>query len=670
MDGHMPEKSFEGQKHGPAQRIWTFIRIMNVRLRFIFLMVLVGLVVGYWENINNYYDRWRRPATAEASVQAAAIEYYCPMHPNVIRDAPGSCPICGMPLSKRAKSDRPPLPEGVLSQVQLTPYKLQMGRISTSPVDYQLLDREIRTVGIVGYDETRRAFIAARIKGRIEKLFVNYVGQHVEKGTPLALMYSPDYLVAQGELLTAMRDAARQKEGTGFDVAAARALVQASRTKLMLWGITTKQIDEIVKRGTAEQRLTLYSPIAGIVTEKNVLEGHYVDEGADLYTIADLSHVWMEVKIFENQIEGVTIGTAVEVRSTASPDEMFAGRITFIAYSVDPETRTISARVEIDNPDVKLKPGMYANAVIRIPVGHIEVLAENAATAPAATAESDEAHADHAATSAPAVSTDALVHAYLTLASSYASDKTDDDAARDLAKQAAGLGSSTTLDRDGPEGIRDRAKTIANAGGLLPGKDLKTQRKMFQAISAGVIELVKAVPPHEHEVNVAHCPMVKADWLQTGKAVRNPYYGSEMLGCGEITGTIRPAGAKSEDKKFATGYYCPITPGRLYEKPEHCPVDKFPMKRVRVEKALAVPTSAVVDTGTRKVVYRESAPGTFDMIEVKVGERAGEYYPVLSGLNDGDRVATAGAFLVDAENRLNPPPSAQFFGATGGPNQK
>lgn len=206
----MRDIPIDSNKQSPGRRIWTFIRILNVRLRFIFLMVLVGLIVGYWENITNYYDRWQRPAVLADTVHSDAIEYYCPMHPHIVRQEPGSCPICGMPLSKREKSDRASLAEGVLAQVQLTPYKLQMGRINTSPVSYQLLEREIRTVGIVDYDETRRAFIASRIKGRIDKLFVNFVGQHVEKGAPLASIYSPDLLVAQEELLSAIRTSDRK----------------------------------------------------------------------------------------------------------------------------------------------------------------------------------------------------------------------------------------------------------------------------------------------------------------------------------------------------------------------------------------------------------------------------------------------------------------------------
>ena len=129
-----------------------------------------------------------------------------------------------------------------------------------------------------------------------------------------------------------------------------------------------------------------------------------------------------------------------------------------------------------------------------------------------------------------------------------------------------------------------------------------------------------------------------------------------------------PAGLPTSDGgRYIYGYYCPIIPDRLFEKPEECPIDKFPFRYVKAERVPAVPESAVIDTGLRQVVYREASAGSFDMVEVKLGPRAGEFYPVLSGLGVGDRVATRGAFAVDAENRLNPAAAAQYFGASGGP---
>ncbi|MBL8880853.1 MAG: efflux RND transporter periplasmic adaptor subunit [Phycisphaerales bacterium] len=639
-------------KPSALRRVWLFIEILNVRLRFIFLMVIVGFVVGYWENITNYYDRWRRPAKAADMVAAQDVEFYCPMHPNIIRSEPGNCPICGMPLAKRAKSGKAELPDGVLARQHLTPQKVQIGRIATSSVEYRLLSREVRTVGIVEYDETRRKFIAARIKGRIDKLFVNYVGQHVEAGDPLVSIYSPELLTAQQELLTA---ATRLNENSGADQFAARtsqSLLEASKQKLLLWGITPEQIETILKRGTTENHLTIVSPITGFVTEKKVLEGHYVDEGGDLYTVADLSNVWMQAKIFEDESGGMHVGTAVEVTSTADPGEVFAGRITFIAYQVDPATRTVSARVEIANPDLKLKPGMYAHATIRVSVGQVTEIKPPSASAPATAESVREAHAE----------TGELIRAYLALSAAYVADKADPTAlaalettANELAKNAHGT-------------MVSQAKAIAEEAAKLKGTDLAAQRGLFKSVNAKVIELLRGQPPASQTLYVVYCPMVEAEWLQDSEDIANPYMGSQMPKCGVLRGTIT-AKAVQENEQYVVGYYCPISPDHLFEKPELCPIDKFPLRFVRAEKMLAVPASAVINTGTRKIVYRESEPGTFDMVEVKLGKRTGEFYPVISGINASDRVATAGAFLVDAENRLNPAASAQFFGASGGPQQ-
>jgi multidrug efflux pump subunit AcrA (membrane-fusion protein) len=624
-------------------RVWAFIRILHVRLRFIFLMVIVGVVSANWENLMNRYDRWRRPAQAADMVSSEAIEYYCPMHPNIIRSEPGNCPICGMPLSKRAKSGHSEMPPDALARIQLSPYKVQMGRIGTAPVEYRLLAREIRTVGIVEYDETRRAFIPARIKGRIDKLSVNFVGQQVEQGAPLASIYSPDLLIAQEELISATQRVRESPSAAPVVRQGAENLLEATKRKLLLWGVTQEQIQAIIERGSAETYLTIYSPIAGIVTEKKVLEGHYVNEGDDLYTIADLRTVWLQAKVFENDLSGVTIGTAVEVTSVAFPDEVFAGRITFIAFTVDPGTRTVSARVEIDNPDLRLKLGMYVRAAVRLPVGRVEYV--DASSQP---------------DSRSVVDTRGFAEAYLKLATAFAADKADDTALGELTSQADGLAKAAETR------LRDTGRELSTALQTLKGKDLKEQRRLFKNVSTLSIALLKDSPPRDLALSTFHCPMAKADWLGVGKEVRNPYYGSEMLECGSVTGKIETSSVH-EAERFATGYFCPVYPDRLFDQPQHCPIDKFPLKRATVEKVLAVPEMAVINTGTRQVVYRETEPGVFDMVEVKLGPRAGEYFPVLSGLTVGDKVAARGAFLVDAENRLNPAASATFFGASGGP---
>jgi membrane fusion protein, copper/silver efflux system len=592
-------------ERAPAGKFWTFLRILNVRLRFIVLMVIVGVVAGKWDDIMNYYDRWRRPAHAAGPSAAKGVEYYCPMHPNIISANPGNCPICGMPLSERAKTAKAPLPAGVLGQVQLTPQKMIMGRIGTSTVEYRRLTRQVRTVGVIEPDQTRQAAIAARVKGRLDTLLVNYTGQKVDKGDPLALIYSPDLLVAQDELLSAVKSLGEQKSPAGMDQGMGRSLVDSVKRKLLLWGLSEQQVEDIVKSGKGQTHVTILSPISGIVMEKKALEGKYVAEGEELYTVADLSTVWAQMKVFEGDIDDIPLGTQVELHSPAYPNETFEGRIAFVAYSLDPSTRTVLARVEIANPELKLRPGMYVNAIISLQVGP---KAELAATRPSASQPASAPAMHH-------VDTEKLAQAYLSLLEGFGQDKPDPAAIAALAGEADALADHL------PQAAALAAKTRE-----LEGKDLDAQRQTLMAVSAMTIQLLRADPPAT-ALWVAHCPMVDADWITADQQVRNPY-SSQMRGCGSITGQI---------------------------------------ERAQGDKVLAVPESAIIDTGTRKVAYREGAPGVFDMVEVRLGPRAGEFYPVLAGLKEGDRVATQGAFLVDAENRLNPAAGVQYLGASGSP---
>ena len=445
------------------RRLLTVFEIINVRLRFIVLMVIVGLIAGKWEDISNHLDRWFRPHHEAATQQAGQeMEYYCPMHPQVVRPAPGNCPICGMALSPRPKQAQQVLPEGVLARVQLTPQKMIMGRIGVSPVEHRLLSREVRAVGFVDYDETRRATISARTAGRIDKLLVNYVGQRVDKGEELALFYSPDLVVAQQELLTAV-NAGKVSSTPGGQI-----LVDAARNKLFQWGLTGKQIDAIIAGGAVQTDLAITSPIVGIVTEKKALEGQYVSAGQELYTVADLGSVWLQAKIFESEVAGIDVGQAVAVETTAYPGETFTGRIAFMSYVVDPQTRTVSARVQIDNPQYKLKPGMYAVANIRLPVGKVEEL-KQAATMP---------------TTHEIAKTEGLIGPYLALAKAYAADKTDESAFTAMMAAAHEFAQ-----------VEPAGQALLAAIHSAMGKDLSAQREAFKAISTEMIHLLQARPP-------------------------------------------------------------------------------------------------------------------------------------------------------------------------------
>lgn len=478
----------EGGLHAPPELTgwrkawWWFdfiILVKLARLRFVGILLVIGVVITQWDTLVAYYDKWTRPTAGEAVV-ASDVEYFCPMHPSVIRDNPrDKCPICFMPLSKRKKGtgEVEALPAGVVNRVQLSPYRVVLAGIQTWPVDYQPLTREITAVGYVEFDERGQRIVSARVAGRIDKLIANETGQMVNAGDELALLYSPELVVTVENLLEAQRSNNRS-------------LLESARTRLERWGIDDPQINEILTAGKANTRLKIRSPISGHVITKYVREGQYVEEGMPLYELADLSTVWIQAQVYEDDLALLPSGSdkdsalpeadGMEVTATTRslPDEEFRGKLAFIYPHADQETRTVTVRFELENPGHKLRPGSTATVTLKA----------------------------------------------------------------------------------NPQNLPALSRLRASGGDR------------------------------------------------------------EVL---------------SEDR------------------------------------ILAVPESSVIDTGSQRIVYRESSPGVYDGVEVHLGPRMSGpgkamFYPVLSGLKQGDHVVASGSFLVDAETRLNPAAGSIYFGGNGG----
>ena len=379
-----PPLNDEGGLHAPPgltgwRKAWwwfDFIFLVKLaRLRFIAILVLIGLVITQWDWLLAKYDKWTRPAAGAADAPVSDIEYFCPMHPTVVRSEPGQkCPICFMPLSKRKKGggQDEPLPAGVVSRVQLSPYRVVLAGVKTWPVDYQPLTKEISAVGYVEFNERGQRTVAARVGGRIDKLVVSETGKMVHVGDELAQIYSPDLVVTVRNLLDAKRSGGAE-------------LLNSARVRLQRWGIDDRQLDEILARGTAETDLKIRSPISGHVITKYVREGQYVEEGMPLYDIADLSTVWIQAQIYEDDLallpvaradaSGSASGAAgdelaekidVTAQTRAFPDEKFHGNLTFIYPHVDQQTRTVAVRFELPNPDHKLRPGSSATVKLAV----------------------------------------------------------------------------------------------------------------------------------------------------------------------------------------------------------------------------------------------------------------------------------------------------------------
>jgi multidrug efflux pump subunit AcrA (membrane-fusion protein) len=446
--------------------LWQVLKTIQARLRFIAILAVVGAAIVYWDTLKAHYEKWTRPLIGEPAAASADTEFWCPMHPTIVRDHPDKCPICGMPLSKRKKGEKTgaeeALPPGVVSRVQLTPYRVAIAGIQTATVNYQPLSKEINTVGFVEFDERKLARISVRITGksRIEKLFVNVTGQSVAKGEPLALLYSPDLVVTVQNLQDARRSGNRELE-------------RMARERLQLWGIEPDQVESVLHKQGGATHFILRSPIHGHVIKKYALEGEYVEEGARLYDVADLSTVWIEAQVYEDDVAFLQPGLLVRATAKSFPNQEFKGQVAFVHPHLDTGTRTLKVRFDMDNVRHELRPGMHAAVTLQVPI-----------------------------TSLP----------------------------------------------------------------LLP-----------------------------------------------------------------------PDAGEEQQHAYEQGL------------------------------VLAVPERAVIDTGSRKIVYREAEPDVYEGVVVELGPRSGDSYPVSKGLKAGDRVATAGSFLIDAETRLTAGAGSTYFGASAGP---
>lgn len=433
-------------------------------------------------------------------------QWTCSMHPQIRQAGPGRCPICGMdliPVERLAREQ---------SQIE------QRAGLETEPVTYRELFKELRTVGKLNYNERQVAYLTARIAGRVDRVFADFTGIQVKKGDHLVDIYSPELFVAQSELIRALEAVAKSSSY-------AEANLEAARTKLRLLGILPEQLQEIEKSQKVATHLTIYAPIGGTVIEKSVRAGQYVKEGDPLYRIADLDPIWLYLDVYESDLTWVRFGQAVDVTVEAYPGEMFRGTVTFIDPFLDDKTRTVKVRVNLKNPDRRLKPAMYASASIQV--------------------------------------------------------------------------------------------------------------------------------------------RLRSD------------------------GTPEPTGLEGK-------YVCPMHPEIVQDKPGRCSICEMPLERVpeawrpaKVEAreghshdyplragqpaergwVLAIRLSAVLDTGRRRVAYRQRPDGAFELVELKVGPRAEgkdetgkvtSYYPVLEGLQAGDRVVVRGGFLLDSQRQIEGMPSLLY----------
>jgi|SRR5690606_22978686 len=251
---------------------------------------------------------------------------------------------------------------------QLTAEQIRQFGVTFATVEERTLSGEVRTVGIVNFDETRVAIVAPKFSGYVERLHVDFTGQPVRQGQALLEIYSPELVAAQQELLLARR--LQQELGTSSAPgvpAGATDLLGAARRRLRLWDISEAQIDQILRSGQPQRTLTLYAPVSGIVIDKNVLAGQAVQAGQPLYTIADLTEVWVEAELRQADAGLVQEGAPATVDFAALPGRSLSGRVEYVYPTLQEQARTLKARIAVPNPEGRLKPGMYATVRLGTP---------------------------------------------------------------------------------------------------------------------------------------------------------------------------------------------------------------------------------------------------------------------------------------------------------------
>lgn len=324
------------------------------------LFIFIGLAAGVL--IKGHFSPSPPNAPLSPSEKAAPEVWTCSMHPQFQLPKFGKCPICFMDLIELEAGHE----GGGEREISVSAYAAKRMELETTPVVRQFGEAEVRMSGKVDFDETRLSTISSWVAGRIERLFVDYTGIPVQKGDHLAEIYSPEVRTAQEELLQALRTLENLKESQSKTlIHTAKQTIDAVQEKLRLWGFSTEQIAQIKQRGTPSDRITIYSPAAGIVIHKDAKEGLYVKTGTRIYTIANLSTVWVQLDAYESDLNRIKYGGTIEFTTEAYPGETFEGTISFIDPIITVSTRTAKVRVIVDNQNGRLKPGMFVRAVAR-----------------------------------------------------------------------------------------------------------------------------------------------------------------------------------------------------------------------------------------------------------------------------------------------------------------
>src|SRR5258708_6060726 len=333
--------------------------LTDIRYRPAFLVMLfttVALSIGVatlWWRLHASRSAQTEPSTAQTS-----------------EATPSS-----MQSMSAGQSATPSQPETALAPIQLSPQRMQSIGVQIGEVKYQPVNDEIRLYGNVQASERRLAYVQPRFAGWIRKLYADATGDFVRKGQPLFTIYSPDLVATEQEYLIAKRNQADLQQSSVTGVASgAASLLSAARDRLLQWEISSSEIAKLDTEGKVITDLTINSPVSGYITEKSALPNMYVQPEMHLYTVSDLSDVWVLAQVFQNDAGKIKPGDQAEVTVDAYPGRVFTGRVDYLLPQVDTATRTLPVRLVIPNPGLKLRPGMYVNVRLRRPLGRLLVV--------------------------------------------------------------------------------------------------------------------------------------------------------------------------------------------------------------------------------------------------------------------------------------------------------
>lgn len=329
------------------------------------LQILVAIVVAttlvaggvIWQGATDH------PAATHVESEQAAT-YTCPMHPTVTSHKPGNCPICGMKLVKRAAAQHTVAATELAdsAKLELSAEQRTLANVKTVQVAMTPSSSEIVTTGRVTFDERRVSQVTSYTAGRIETLSVNFTGDVVTRGRAVATIYSPDLYSTQQEYLLSLANRERMRSA-GFAQArsAADDLVDSTRRRLQLFGMTKAQIDRLASGGKPFHTTSIISPVSGVVTEKLVVPQQFVMQGQPLFQVADLSMLWVEADVYEQDLAKIAVGQRASVTTPSLPGVTLEGTIAFVQPTVSGETRATRVRIELPNRDLRLKPDMFVN---------------------------------------------------------------------------------------------------------------------------------------------------------------------------------------------------------------------------------------------------------------------------------------------------------------------